>query len=81
MIELYNAEECPFCVKVRLFLEEQGIAYISKPMPLRKPSPLKEELLKIGGKVQVPFLVDHEKNTHLYESDEIIEYIKKNLIH
>jgi glutathione S-transferase len=79
MIELYHAEQCPYCVKVRLFLEKQSISYVSKPVPLgRHMTPLKEELMRVGGKTQVPFLVDPEKNVKMYESDEIIEYLSKN---
>jgi len=37
----------------------------------------KEELLHLGGKVQVPCLfID---GTPLYESDDIIDYLKSNL--
>lgn len=79
MIELYLAERCPYCVKVRVFLEGAGVAYVSKPIPLgAATSPLKEELRKLGGKTQVPYLVDPEKNVKMYESDDIIEYVKKN---
>ena len=35
-----------------------------------------ESLIKIGGKRQVPFLVDNERNVQMYESDDIIEYLK-----
>ncbi len=76
MIELYVAEMCPFCAKVRYFLEQKGIAYILKPVPLRGgDSPYREELKQIGGKIQVPFLVDPEKQVKMYESDDIIEYL------
>ena len=36
----------------------------------------KESLIKIGGKRQVPFLVDTERNIQMYESNDIIEYLK-----
>ena len=43
MIELYHAERCPYCVKVRYFMEVESIPYISKPVPLGSAStPLKE---------------------------------------
>ncbi len=79
MIELYHTETCPYCVKVRQFLEDQGISYISKPVSLRKPTPVRDELARIGGKVQVPFLVDHERGIKLYESNDIIEYVRTKL--
>ncbi len=79
MIELYHAERCPYCVKVRVFLEQQGIAYVSKPVPMGSASSgLKEELRKLGGKTQVPYLVDPERNVKMYESDDIIAYVTEH---
>lgn len=78
MIELYHAENCPYCVRVRVFLEELGTTYISKPVSLTRNSPIKEELERIGGKAQVPFLVDPERNVKMYESEEIISYIERH---
>lgn len=34
------------------------------------------ELVEKGGKPQVPYLVDVDKNVALYESDDIIEYLR-----
>lgn len=76
MIELYHAESCPYCVRVRKYFEDAGIAYISKPVPLSGDSPLKDELRRIGGKTQVPFLVDAAGSVKMYESLDIIEYVK-----
>jgi glutathione S-transferase len=36
------------------------------------------ELLEKGGEKQVPFLIDSERNTSMYESSDIIEYIREN---
>jgi glutathione S-transferase len=80
MIELYHSEYCPFCVKVRAFLESAGIAYVSKPVPLGGTSKLKEELRAIGGKTQVPFLVDPERGASMFESDDIIEYVQEHYV-
>ena len=35
-----------------------------------------ETLIKLGGKRQVPFLVDNDRNIQMYESNDIIEYVK-----
>jgi glutathione S-transferase len=78
MIELYHAENCPYCVKVRIFMENEGIAYVSKPIPLGRSSKLKDELRSLGGKTQVPFLVDPERGERMYESDDIIEYLQQH---
>lgn len=39
---------------------------------------LRQELIEKGGKQQVPFLVDHERGISMYESADIVEYIKEN---
>jgi glutaredoxin 2 len=38
----------------------------------------RKELIKLGGKEQVPFLVDTEKNVKMYESEDIINYVREN---
>jgi len=79
MIEIYLNERCPFCVKVRAYLEQKGIAYVLKPVVLGSaPSAMKDELKRLGGKVQVPFLVDPERKVQLYESDDIIAYVEEH---
>jgi glutathione S-transferase len=40
-------------------------------------SAVAEELLAQGGKVQVPYLVDTNTDTALYESDDIVAYLQK----
>ena len=76
MFDLFILETCPHCEKVMDFLEENNIKYhkfdiINKDNVLR--------LLSIGGKEQVPFLYNEDTNDKIYESDDIIEYIKKTL--
>jgi glutaredoxin 2 len=41
-------------------------------------APSRKVLLKLGGKEQVPFMVDTDKGVMMYESEDIIEYLKKN---
>jgi glutathione S-transferase len=76
MIKLYQMEDCPFCSKVRRSLEELNIDYMAKPcLP---GSPNREELLELGGKHQVPFMVDEEKGISMYESGDIVNYLNSN---
>ena len=35
------------------------------------------ELMEKGGKKQVPFLVDSEKNVSMYESNDIIDHLRE----
>jgi glutathione S-transferase len=39
---------------------------------------LAQELMELGGKRQVPFLVDTETGSLMYESSDIIDYIREN---
>ena len=74
MLELYVSETCPYCKKVIKFFEENCIEYIKNNVS----DPLfRSELLKLGGKDQVPFLYDTENEISMYESDDIIDYASK----
>lgn len=74
MFDLYYSETCPYCRKVLDFLEKENIKFnprdVSEPENLRK-------LLEKGGKAQVPFLVDNDRDFSMYESNDIIEYIRR----
>ncbi len=74
MFDLYYSETCPYCRKVLDFLEKENIKFnprdVSEPENLRK-------LLEKGGKAQVPFLVDNDHDFSMYESNDIIEYIRR----
>ena len=71
MFDLYISETCPYCRKVIDFFEDNNIKYNKKNVI--EPENL-NMLLKLGGKAQVPFLDDFEKNISMYESDDIIQY-------
>ncbi len=73
-LTLYHFQGCPHCVRVRNFLVQAGI---DVPMKDTHENPsYREELIKIGGKAQVPCLVIDGKA--LYESLNIMEWFKKN---
>lgn len=75
MLELYILENCPFCQKVMRFFTDNCVEYIKNDVQ----NPLfHSELLKIGGKDQVPFLYDTENEICMYESNDIIDYVKNN---
>ena len=76
MLELYQMLGCPFCQKVRTKLDELGLDYICRTAP--RGSKQREFMVKIGGKEQVPFLIDVSKNLAIYESDDIIKYLENN---
>lgn len=74
MIELYQIEHCPYCVKVREKLTELGLSYI---VHNRTNAETEKRLIQLGGKRQVPFLVDPEQNVMMYESDDIVNYLEE----
>ena len=54
-LTLYHFMGCPYCQRVRDFLDKEGI---SVPMKDTHENPAyRDELIKIGGKSQVPCLV------------------------
>ncbi len=59
--------------KVKDELEKNKIEY--KSLDISNPLNM-DELIRMGGKEQVPFLMDVDNKVDLYESDDIIEYIK-----
>ena len=73
MLELFILETCPYCKKVIKFLDENNIEY-RKIDIINKDS--ENSLIQIGGKRQVPFIIDTDRNIQMYESDDIIEYLK-----
>ena len=74
-LELYYYESCPFCVKVLRYISEIKHNILLKNIQENKS--FKEELLKTTEKALVPCLfID---GTPMLESDDIIEYLKKNL--
>jgi glutaredoxin len=71
-LTLYVKTGCPFCAKVLKAGEELGITFNEKN--IADPQ-VAEELIKLGGKRQVPYLVDEEKSVSMYESDDIVAYL------
>lgn len=73
MIDLFILETCPYCKKVMSYMDENGISY-NKIDITDKAS--EAALIQMGGKRQVPFMVDKDRNIQMYESNDIIEYVK-----
>ena len=73
MLDLFILETCPYCKKVMTFMDETGMKY--KKVDIKNKA-ADDTLIQLGGKRQVPFLVDRDRNLQMYESDDIIEYLK-----
>ena len=74
MLKLYTTPICPYCDYVKIEFKKLGVKYetIDASTPKNR-----EELIKLGGKSQVPFLVDTTKDVKMYESRDIVKYVKK----
>lgn len=69
-LTLFYKPTCPYCTKVLAYMQEQDIACEMKNT--LEPG-VRDELIAIGGKGQVPCLIIGGQP--LYESDDIIEYL------
>ena len=75
---IYQFEACPFCVKVRRFIRKNSLKINLKDAKNNKT--FKSELVNEGGKHKVPCLKIEKINSKtiwLYESTEIIKFLKK----
>lgn len=75
--ELYKKDVCPYCQKVMRFMEKHHVQGVEMKDIVEEPKN-KEDLIARGGMNQVPCLfIDGEA---LYESDDIIQYMKEHLV-
>src|SRR5262249_44989029 len=74
LLELYEFEACPFCRIVREGLTELDLDALIRPCP-KGGVRFRDELAKLGGKLQFPFLVDPNTGKSMYESADIIVYL------
>ena len=75
MLTLYVKTGCPFCHKVLTTGEELGISFEQKNIA---DDAVAAELVKRGGKRQVPYLVDSERGVEMYESGDIAAYLREH---
>ncbi len=75
MLILYMKTGCPFCRKVLDAAEELGVTFDERNIA---DDAVAAELVTRGGKRQVPYLVDEERATEKYESDDIVEYLREH---
>lgn len=76
-MQLYHSSTCFFCVKVRAAMKRLGIKIKLKNIQFGSKN--KAELIRGGGKKQVPCLRIQENNEErwMYESDDIIEFLEQ----
>lgn len=71
---LFYRPTCGYCLKVLRFIEQNNISIPLKNVS--ESSEIREELIAIAGKTQVPCLILEGKPLH--ESNDIIEWLKNN---
>ncbi|WP_299979639.1 glutathione S-transferase N-terminal domain-containing protein [uncultured Pseudoteredinibacter sp.] len=76
-LTLYQSLLCPFCVKTRKALKSLNMKVAMKEVGLS--GKIRQELVRGGGKAQVPCLRIERKGEPtkwLYESNDIIRYLR-----
>lgn len=77
LLTLYEFEGCPFCRLVREALTELDLDAVIHPCP-RGGARWRPAAERIGGRAQFPLLVDDNTGRVLYESADIIAYLREN---
>ncbi|MDS0282657.1 glutathione S-transferase N-terminal domain-containing protein [Haloarcula onubensis] len=82
MLELYQAEGCPYSETARQKLSDLGVSYTIHNPRTHDGETLNEQtheaLCTLGGEDQIPFLVDHKREETMYESDDIVAYLDEH---
>ena len=73
MINIFMLPTCPYCKRVIDYLESTNLKYELLDINNQQNY---DSMMKLGGKRQVPLLFDSENNIVMYESKDIIEYLK-----
>ena len=77
-IVLYQYKTCPFCINVRQ--EMRRLALNVQQLDAQQPGANRDDLVRGGGKAKVPCLKITDpagKTQWLYESGEIIKYLRR----
>jgi len=78
-LSLYQFKSCPFCIKVRRQIKRQSLNI--SILDAQNNETHRKELLNGGGKSMVPCLKivndDSGEITWMYESSDIIQYLKE----
>ncbi|MFT7645204.1 MAG: glutaredoxin 3 [Candidatus Paceibacteria bacterium] len=76
MLTLYYKPSCPFCQRVLGEVEDLGIKMNLKDVSTDEAAA--DELIELGGKRQIPYLVDNDRSVSMYESGDIIAYLEEH---
>lgn len=73
MLTLYVKTGCPYCAKVLAAGAELGLEFTLKNV---SDEAVNAELIARGGKRQMPYLVDEDAGVEMYESEDIVAYLR-----
>ena len=74
MLELYQAEWCPYSSRVRQRLTELGLAFVARQVPAE--AAYREELRRKTGSDEIPALVD-DGEAITGDADALIAYLDR----
>ncbi len=74
MLHLYYKPTCPYCQRVLEANKTINASLVLRDILADEAT--MTELIEKGGKRQVPFLEDTDRGVSLYESLDIIEYLR-----
>lgn len=77
MITIYVKPFCSFCERVLRFIDLNNCNVELKDITNKE---LAVELIEHGGKRQVPYLIDSDTKISMYESRDIIDYLKTHYV-
>ena len=75
LLELYSFEPSPFCRIVREVLSSMEIPYLL--YNVAKGSPKREAFIERSGRMMVPYLVDPNTRVEMFESADIVGYLRE----
>jgi len=76
LLELYEYEDCPYCRLVREALTELDLDALIYPCP-KGGKRFRPRVKELGGKFLFPFLVDPNTGRQMYESADIVAYLRQ----
>jgi glutathione S-transferase len=76
LLEVYEFEGCPFCRRVREELSELDLDAMIYPCP-KGGTRFRPRAVAMGGRESFPYLVDPNTDRSMYESSDIVSYLRE----
>ena len=72
---LYEYDASPYCKRVREMINLLDLTVEYRPCPGARQGSFSQEMLQRTGRQTIPFLIDPNTGTEMFESSDIIEYL------